>query len=177
MMLGCYTVYVMKNQVSMQRLLPSNIYPGNVLSAVFGEKREECFYYCDKGNLDRMIAKIMRDFSLEDNTVFYSLYKDKVAISEIASELQCSEETVNYMHLRILRTLRHLKFAKQLASFTNTVAIYNDGDSDVNELLKFCAFDDTPVAVTRNGEVVAFVINPELYSALSQKLYSSPKVN
>ena len=108
----------------MEKLIDCNTYPANVLSAIFGAQEGNFAYYCDSERLEKTVCDMMQfHFTAEDCTVFFSLYKERKPISEIAEALQCSDETVQYMHYRILRTVRFPKFSKRLKDFTQVVRI------------------------------------------------------
>lgn len=157
----------------MEKLITNNEYPANILSAVFGSGDEEYAYYCDRDVLEQTINEIMQlNFTTEDCMVFFSLYKERKPISGIASELQCSIETINYIRSRILRNLRCPKLSRRLKVFTDTVKVCENDRRFISEI----KLDNEPIAVINNGEIKAFMLSPDLYNTLNQKAVLVDKI-
>ncbi|MDE7165129.1 MAG: hypothetical protein K2O04_06910 [Clostridiales bacterium] len=157
----------------MEKLIDNTVYPVNVLSAIFGTGGDEYFYYCDKEQLEQTVNEIMQlNFTTEDCTVFFSVYKERKPISKIANELDCAEETITYIHSRILRNLRCPKLSRRLNAFTDTVKVCDDDSGLISEI----KLDNEPIAVTNNGEIKAFIMSPDLYNTLNQKAMLVDKI-
>lgn len=151
----------------MRSLVNNGAYPANVISAVFGDTADGFAYYFDEDNLDSVIKDIMSMFVDTDRYVFFSIYKNNLPQSEIANNLQCSEDTVRYIISRIIKKLRHPNQAYRLKRFAKTIRVLlNDECNIPMGLISLCDSADVPIAIIEKGQIKAFVMSRDCHDKL-----------
>ena len=151
----------------MRSLVNNGAYPANVISAVFGDPADGFAYYLDEDNIDSVIKDILSMFVDTDKYVFFSVYKNNLPQSEIANNLQCSEDTVRYILSRIIKKLRHPNQAYRLKRYAETVKIFlNDEGKILAELISLCDSANVPIAVIEKGQIKAFVMSRDCHDKL-----------